>query len=70
MTRDQIQAAINEGIPFEIRMADAAKYRVERPNQAAAGRTAAVVFDGKDSAHVLLMLTRPGITDLTRNGKG
>ena len=33
MTRDQIQTAINEGIPFEIRMADGARYRVRERYQ-------------------------------------
>ena len=30
MTRDQIQTAINEGIPFDIKMADGAKSRVHQ----------------------------------------
>jgi len=69
MTRDQIQTAINEGIPFEIRMADGEKYRVKERLQVAVGRTSVVVFDQKDLAHILPMLTITGITYLKRNGR-
>lgn len=69
MTRDQIQTAINERIPFQIRMADGAKYVVRKPYQVAVGRTSVVVFDDKDLAHVLSLLTMTGITYLKRKGK-
>ena len=69
MTRDQIQMAIKEGVPFEIRMADGEKYKVREPYQVAVGRTSVVVFDDKDLAHILPMLTMTGITYLKRNGK-
>lgn len=69
MTRDQIQTAINEGIPFEIRMADGVKYRVRERYQVAVGRTSVVVFDDKDLAHILPMLTMTGITYLKKNGR-
>jgi hypothetical protein len=69
MTRDQIQTAINEGIPFEIRMADGEKYRGQERFQVAVGRTSVVVFDNKDLAHILPLLTMTGITYLKRNGK-
>ena len=69
MTRDQIQMAINEGIPFEIKMADGAKYRVRERYQVAVGRTSVVVIDNKDLAHVLPMLTMTGLTYLKKNGK-
>ena len=69
MTRDQIQTAINEGIPFEIKMADGAKYRVRERYQVAVGRTSVVVLDDKDLAHVLPMLTMTGITYLKKNGR-
>jgi hypothetical protein len=68
MTRDQIETAINEGIPFEIRMADGAKYRVQERYRIAVGKTSVVVFDQKDLAHILPMLTMTGITRL--KGKG
>lgn len=69
MTRDQVQMAIKEGIPFEIRMADAARYRVREPYQVAVGRTSVVVFDDKDLAHILPLLTMTGISYLKANGK-
>ena len=69
MTRDQIQTAINEGIPFEIRMADGEKYRVKERYQVAVGKTSVVVFDHKDLAHILPMLTITGISYLKGNGK-
>ena len=69
MTRDQIQTAINEGIPFEIRMADGAKYKVRERYQVAVGRTSVVVFDNKDLARILPLLTMTGLTYLRRNGK-
>ena len=69
MTRDQIQTAINEGIPFEIRMTDGARYRVRERYQVAVGRTSVVVFDNKDLAHILPLLTMTGLTYLRRNGK-
>jgi hypothetical protein len=69
MTRDQIQTAINEGIPFEIRMADGAKYRVRERYQLAIGRTWVVVIDDKDLAHILPLLTMTGITHLKPRAK-
>lgn len=62
MTRDQIQMAIKEGVPFEIRMADGEKYKVREPYQIAIGKTSVVVFDDKDLAPILPILTMTGIT--------
>ena len=69
MTRDQIQMAIKEGIPFEIKMADGARYRIRERYQVAVGRTSVVVIDDKDLVHVLPMLTMTGITYLKKNGR-
>ncbi|MBI4661648.1 MAG: hypothetical protein HY735_22725 [Verrucomicrobia bacterium] len=69
MTREQIHTAINEGIPFEIKMADGAKYLVRERYQVAVGRTSVVLFDDKDLAHIPPLLTMTGITYLKRNGK-
>lgn len=69
MTRDQIQTAINEGIPFDIKMVDGAKYRVRQRYQVAVGRTSVVVFDDKDLAHILPLLTMTGITYLKPNSR-
>lgn len=70
MTRNQIQTAIKEGIPFEIRMADGAKYKVKERYQVAVGGTSVVVFDDNDLAHILPLLTMTGITYLKKNTKG
>jgi len=70
MTRDQIQTAIREGIPFEIKMADGAKYKVREQYQVAVGKTAVLVFDDKDLAHILPLLTMTGITYLKPDAKG
>lgn len=69
MTRDQILTAIKDGIPFEIRMADGARYKVREEYQVAVGRTSVVVFDDKDLAHILPLLTMTGFSYLRPNGK-
>jgi hypothetical protein len=69
MTRDQVQMAIKEGFPFEIRMADGARYKVKEPHQVAVGRTSVVVFDERDLAHILPLLTMTGITYLKTGAK-
>jgi hypothetical protein len=69
MTRDQVQMAIKEGIPFEIRMADGARYKVKQSHQVAVGRTSVVVFDERDLAHILPLLTMTGITYLKAGAK-
>jgi len=69
MTRGQIETAITEGLPFEIRMADGTRYRVKERFQVAVGRTSVVVFDDKDLAHILPLLTMTGITYLKRSAK-
>jgi len=69
MTRDQIQTAIKEGLPFMIRMADGATYKVREHYQVAVGRTSVVVFDDKDLAHILPLLTMTGITYLKPDPK-
>lgn len=66
MTRDRIQVAINEGIPFEIRMADGRKYRVTEEYRIALGSTYVMVVDEKDLPHVLPLLTMTGISYLKR----
>ncbi len=70
MTRDQIEMAITEGIPFEIKMADGATYKVHKRFQAAVGRTSVMVFDDNDLAHILPLLTMTGITYLKPDAKG
>jgi hypothetical protein len=69
MTRRQIETAIMEGLPFQIKIADGAKYTVRQPYQVAVGKTSVIVFDDKDLAHILPLLTMTGITYLKKNGK-
>lgn len=64
MTKDQIQTAIEEGIPFLIRMADGEKYEVAHRYQIALGRTAVVVMGKDDMPHILPLLTMTGISYL------
>lgn len=61
--------AIKEGIPFEIKMADGAKYKVGQPFQIALGKTSVSVFDEKDLCHILPLLTMTGITYLKSGAK-
>lgn len=64
MTKDQIQTAINEGIPFLIRMADGEKYPVTDRYQIALGKSAVVVLVQNDMPHILPLLTMTGISYL------
>ncbi|MEW6307098.1 MAG: hypothetical protein AB1705_26845 [Verrucomicrobiota bacterium] len=64
MTREHVETAIKEGIPFLIRMADGEKYEVTGPYQIALGRTTVVVMGKNDMPHVLPLLTMTGISYL------
>ena len=64
MTRDKIDMALREGIPFVIKMADGEKYEVTDRSQVALGRTTVVVIDKDDLPHLLPMLTMTGISYL------
>jgi hypothetical protein len=66
MTRAQIQTALNEGIPFLIRMADGQTYRVDERYQAALGQTTVIVVGTDDMPHVLPLLTMTGISYLSK----
>ena len=65
MTRDLVDLAIRERIPFEIRMADGKQYEVLDQRQIALGKTNVVVIDSKsDLPHLLPLLTMTGISYL------
>jgi hypothetical protein len=66
MTRDQLQTAIREGIPFVIKMADGEKYEVSDPYRVGLGRTTAIVVGEDDMPHVLPLLTMTGVSYLKR----
>jgi hypothetical protein len=62
MTRDQLQTAIGERIPFLIKMADGEKYEVSDRDRVALGKTSAIVVGDDDMPHVLPLLTMTGIS--------
>ncbi len=64
MNINDIQTAMNEGIPFVIRMADGEKYEVTERSQIALGKTRVAVIDRNDLLHVLPLLTITGISYL------
>jgi len=64
MTRDHIQTAINEGIPFLIRVADGKAYNVTDRYRIALGKTTAIVVGNDDMPHMLPLLTMSGISSL------
>lgn len=66
MTRNQIETAVNEGIPFTIRMADGEKYDVNERYQIALGKTTVIVIGENDMPHILPLLTMTGISYLER----
>lgn len=66
LTRDRVQVAIDEVIPFETKMADGRKHRVTDAYQIALGSTYVMVVDEKDLPHVLPLLTMTGISYLQR----
>lgn len=66
MTRDQIQTAIHEGIPFLIKMADGENYEVEDRNRVALGKTSVIVVGEDDMPHILPLLTMTSLTYLKK----
>jgi hypothetical protein len=64
MNINDIQIAVDEGVPFLIRMADGEKYEVTDQRKIALGKTRIVVIDKDDLAHVLPLLTITGISYL------
>ena len=64
MSKQQIQTAIDERIPFVIKMADGEKYEIAGPYQIAVSKTHVVVIGEDDVAHVLPLLTVTGISYL------
>lgn len=69
MTRDKVESAINEGIPFEIKMADGEKYKVTDRYRVALGKTTAIIVGEHDMPHVLPLLTMTGISYLKPHKK-
>jgi hypothetical protein len=66
MTRDAIETAVREGIPFAINVADGRQYTVTQQYKIAIGATRAVVLDERDLPHMLPLLTMTGISCLPK----
>jgi hypothetical protein len=66
MTRDAIETAVREGIPFIVNMADGRSYEVREEYKIAIGKTRIVVLDDRDLPHVLPLLTMTGISYLPK----
>ena len=66
MTRDTIETAVREGIPFVINMADGKSYEVREQYKIALGAARVVVLDERDLPHILPMLTMTGISYLPK----
>jgi hypothetical protein len=64
MTRAKIQMAIDEGIPFSIKMADGKKYQVTDRFKIALGKAYVIVLGKHDMPHILPLLTMTGISYL------
>jgi hypothetical protein len=69
MTRDVIETAKNEGIPFSIKMADGREYRVNRAEQVHIAKTHVVVIDSRTLPHILPLLTITGLSYLNASRK-
>ena len=69
MTRDVLETAAREGVPFVIKMAGGEKYRVSGRDRIIVGNTRVVVMDEKDIPHVLGLLTMTGVSYLPPNGE-
>ena len=68
MTRQQMQTAVKEGIPFEVRVADGEKYSVSDRYRVAVDITTAIVVGADDMPHILPLLTMTGISYLKDGG--
>jgi hypothetical protein len=65
MTRKQIEAAISDGEPFIIRLADGRSYEVPHHDYISLppkDATVAVVYEDDGTVHVLPLLTMTGLT--------
>ena len=69
MTRNHVITAIEEGIPFQINMADGKSYLVTDKYRVSLGKTTVIVVDEKDCPHILPLLTMTGISYVNGNGR-
>ena len=61
MTRDMIETAVREGVPFRVNMADGKSYEVRDQRRVLVGKAHLVMLDEKLLPHVLPMLTITGL---------
>jgi len=63
MNRSQLEAAIDSGRPFSLRMADGMVYEVPHPDYVSLPPkgTFAIVYDDQEKFHVLPLITMTGI---------
>ena len=64
MNREHIIRAVDEGIPFVIRMADGGEYKVANRYLISVGQKAVIVTDEHEFPSVLPFLTITGLTYL------
>jgi hypothetical protein len=69
MTREQVETAIREGIPFVIKLADGEKYEVSDRYSIALGKATVIVVDEDGIAHLLPLLTMTGISYLKKRNR-
>lgn len=70
MTRKQLETVIEEGVPFQINLADGRSYAVPHPDYVSLppkNATVAVVYEDDGTVHVLPLLTMTGLTYSTRS---
>lgn len=69
MTRKQIETVVEEGVPFQIHLADGRSYDVPHRDYVSLppkNATVAVVYENDGTVHVLPLLTMTGLTYSTR----
>ena len=69
VTIDQVKIALDEGIPFVVKMADGRQYIVTDRHRVALGPTYIMVIDEKDLPHMLPLRTLTGISYLASEEK-
>ncbi len=65
MTRKQLENAIEEGVPFELHLADGRSYAVPHQDYISLppkNATVAVVYEDDGTVHLLPLLTMTGLT--------
>jgi hypothetical protein len=64
MTREIIETAKKEGVPFAIKMADGKEYTISSADRIHVAKTHVVVIDDNTFPHILPLLTITGLSSL------